>query len=59
MLVYVSLSIAFLILLFKYSITGSALEMKSWLRITFAVEPSSLKLGLERLKSFCQRHEKK
>ncbi|XP_078176735.1 nicotianamine aminotransferase 1-like isoform X1 [Carex rostrata] len=38
---------------------GSVLEMKNWLRITFAVEPSSLELGLERLKSFCQRHKKK
>ncbi|KAJ4770234.1 Tyrosine aminotransferase [Rhynchospora pubera] len=38
---------------------GSALEMKNWLRITFAVEPSALELGLERLKVFCKRHEKK
>ncbi|KAJ4788728.1 Tyrosine aminotransferase [Rhynchospora pubera] len=37
---------------------GSALEMKNWLRITFAVEPTSLVVGLERLKSFCERHEK-
>ncbi|KAJ3686125.1 hypothetical protein LUZ61_015289 [Rhynchospora tenuis] len=37
---------------------GSVLEMKNWLRITFAVEPASLKAGLERLKSFCERHEK-
>ncbi|KAJ3692311.1 hypothetical protein LUZ60_012661 [Juncus effusus] len=38
---------------------GSALQMKGWLRITFAVEPSSLELGLKRLKLFCKRHEKK
>ncbi|XP_078177519.1 nicotianamine aminotransferase 1-like [Carex rostrata] len=37
---------------------GSALDMKNWLRITFAVEPATLDVGLERLKSFCQRHEK-
>jgi tyrosine aminotransferase len=37
---------------------GSALEMKNWLRITFAVEPTSLVVGLERLESFCKRHER-
>ncbi|KAJ4734654.1 Tyrosine aminotransferase [Rhynchospora pubera] len=37
---------------------GSALEMKNWLRITFAVEQISLVVGLERLKLFCERHEK-
>ncbi|KAJ4781818.1 Tyrosine aminotransferase [Rhynchospora pubera] len=37
---------------------GSVLEMKNWLRITFAIEPASLEVGLERLKSFCERHEK-
>ncbi|XP_008783141.1 nicotianamine aminotransferase 1-like [Phoenix dactylifera] len=37
---------------------GSALGMKNWLRITFAIDPSSLEDGLDRLKSFCQRHAK-
>ncbi|KAJ0963095.1 hypothetical protein J5N97_028217 [Dioscorea zingiberensis] len=37
---------------------GSALGMKNWLRITFAVEPSSLEDGLSKLKAFCQRHMK-
>lgn len=37
---------------------GSALGMKNWLRITFAVDPCSLEDGLGRLKSFCQRHTK-
>ncbi|XP_078176734.1 nicotianamine aminotransferase 1-like [Carex rostrata] len=37
---------------------GSALEMKNWLRITFAVEPTSLVVALERLESFCKRHER-
>ncbi|KAG1334992.1 hypothetical protein COCNU_03G011110 [Cocos nucifera] len=37
---------------------GSALGMQNWLRITFAVDPSSLEDGLDRLKSFCQRHAK-
>ncbi|KAF0935570.1 hypothetical protein E2562_034443 [Oryza meyeriana var. granulata] len=30
--------------------------MKNWLRITFAVDPQLLADGLERTKSFCQRH---
>ncbi|KAK3446084.1 hypothetical protein EUGRSUZ_A01840 [Eucalyptus grandis] len=38
---------------------GMALGMKNWLRITFAVEPSSLEDGLERMKAFCHRHVKK
>lgn len=37
---------------------GSALGMKNWLRITFAVDPSSLVDGLGRLKSFCRRNAK-
>lgn len=36
---------------------GKALGMENWLRITFATEPPTLKLGLERLKSFCWRHQ--
>ncbi|KAG8386354.1 hypothetical protein BUALT_Bualt03G0140100 [Buddleja alternifolia] len=35
---------------------GLAVGLKNWLRITFAVEPSSLQEALERVKSFCQRH---
>jgi len=31
---------------------------KNWLRITFAIDPSSLEDGLDRLKSFCLRHSK-
>lgn len=38
---------------------GITLGLKNWLRITYAVEPSSLDEGLRRLKSFCQRHQKK
>ncbi|XP_062218890.1 nicotianamine aminotransferase 1-like [Phragmites australis] len=37
---------------------GSGLGMKNWLRISFAVDPSLLEDGLERLKSFCLRHAK-
>ncbi|KAM0911512.1 hypothetical protein ACQ4PT_013428 [Festuca glaucescens] len=36
---------------------GKALGMENWLRITFATEPPTLKQGLERLKSFCRRHQ--
>ncbi|KAL2472689.1 putative aminotransferase TAT2 [Forsythia ovata] len=35
---------------------GLAVGLKNWLRITFAVEPSSLEEGLERVKFFYQRH---
>lgn len=38
---------------------GVAVGMKNWLRVTFAIEPSSLEDGLARLKAFCQRHAKK
>ncbi|OMO97100.1 Aminotransferase, class I/classII [Corchorus capsularis] len=38
---------------------GVAVGMKNWLRITFAVELSSLEEGLARVKTFCQRHAKK
>lgn len=38
---------------------GTAVGWPNWLRITFAIEPSSLEDGLGRLKSFCQRHAKK
>jgi tyrosine aminotransferase len=33
--------------------------MKGWLRITFAVDPSILEDGLERVKSFCKRYVKR
>lgn len=35
---------------------GLVVGLKNWLRITFAVEPSSLEEALERVKSFCERH---
>ncbi|KAI4333638.1 hypothetical protein L6164_018418 [Bauhinia variegata] len=35
---------------------GITVGYKNWIRITFAVDPSSLEEGLQRLKSFCQRH---
>ncbi|KAL6330388.1 hypothetical protein AAG906_040317 [Vitis piasezkii] len=38
---------------------GSAVGMKNWLRITFAIEPPSLEDGLGRIKAFYQRHAKK
>lgn len=41
------------------ALPGMAVGMKDWLRITFAIEPSALEDGLERLKVFCQRHAKK
>ncbi|XP_065874617.1 nicotianamine aminotransferase 1-like [Euphorbia lathyris] len=37
---------------------GFCLGTKNWLRITFAVDPSSLEVGLGRLKAFCERHAK-
>ncbi|VAH81019.1 unnamed protein product [Triticum turgidum subsp. durum] len=37
---------------------GSGLGMKDWLRITFAVDRPLLEDGLERVKSFCNRHGK-
>lgn len=35
---------------------GVVVGLKNWIRITFAVEPSSLEEALERVKSFCMRH---
>ncbi|XP_015059661.1 probable aminotransferase TAT2 isoform X1 [Solanum pennellii] len=37
---------------------GTAVGLKNWIRITFAVESSFLEEGLKRLKSFCLRHSK-
>lgn len=38
---------------------GFAVGLKNWLRITFAIEPSSLDDGFLRIKAFCERHAKK
>ncbi|XP_059663189.1 probable aminotransferase TAT2 [Cornus florida] len=38
---------------------GVAVGLRNWLRITFAIEPSSLKEGLGRIKAFYERHAKK
>lgn len=38
---------------------GIGVGLKNWLRVTFAIEPSSLEEGLERVKAFCVRHAKK
>lgn len=35
---------------------GVALGIRNWIRITFAIEPSTLEEGLGRMKAFCQRH---
>jgi tyrosine aminotransferase len=40
-------------------LSGMAVGMKNWLRITIAIELSSLEDGLGRIKAFCQRHAKK
>ncbi|XP_010260306.1 PREDICTED: probable aminotransferase TAT2 isoform X2 [Nelumbo nucifera] len=37
---------------------GISVGLKNWLRITFAMELSSLKDAMERVRSFCQRHAK-
>ncbi|PSS05693.1 Tyrosine aminotransferase [Actinidia chinensis var. chinensis] len=38
---------------------GVAVGLKNWLRITFAIEPSSLEEALVRIKAFSLRHAKK
>ncbi|KAJ9550335.1 hypothetical protein OSB04_014380 [Centaurea solstitialis] len=38
---------------------GISVGLKNWLRLTFAIEPSSLKEGIKRLEAFCKRHSKK
>ncbi|CAL4980761.1 unnamed protein product [Urochloa decumbens] len=43
---------------FVVVLPGCAVGYKNWLRITFAIDPSSLEDGLDRLKSFCLRHSK-
>lgn len=37
---------------------GSVIDMTNWLRISFAVEPSTLEEGLQRIKAFCRRNAK-
>ncbi|KAF5728041.1 hypothetical protein HS088_TW21G00184 [Tripterygium wilfordii] len=37
---------------------GTAVGLENWLRITFAVDPSSLEEALKRVNFFCQRHIK-
>ncbi|OWM91065.1 probable aminotransferase TAT2 [Punica granatum] len=38
---------------------GTAVGLKNWLRVTFAIEPSSLEEGLRRIKAFYERHASK
>ncbi|XP_051152264.1 tyrosine aminotransferase-like [Andrographis paniculata] len=38
---------------------GIAVGLKNWLRVTFAVEPSSLDDGFKRIKAFCERRMRK
>ncbi|KAM7276565.1 hypothetical protein ACFE04_018431 [Oxalis oulophora] len=38
---------------------GYGLGLKNWLRISFAIEPTLLHEGLQRVKAFCERHSKK
>lgn len=38
---------------------GTAVGLKNWLRVTFAVDPYSLEESLDRIKSFYRRHAKR
>ncbi|CAN1123599.1 S-alkyl-thiohydroximate lyase SUR1 [Linum perenne] len=38
---------------------GTTVGQKGWLRITFAIEPATLEVGVGRIKAFCERHVKK
>ncbi|KVI04291.1 Aminotransferase, class I/classII [Cynara cardunculus var. scolymus] len=38
---------------------GICVGYEGWLRITFAIDPSSVQDGIKRLKAFCERHFKK
>ncbi|CAN0896770.1 S-alkyl-thiohydroximate lyase SUR1 [Linum grandiflorum] len=38
---------------------GTTVGQRNWLRITFAIEPATLEVGLGRIKDFCERHAKK
>ncbi|XP_020245167.1 probable aminotransferase TAT2 [Asparagus officinalis] len=38
---------------------GITVGLKNWIRITFAIDPSSLSIALDRIKLFCLRHANK
>lgn len=44
------------IFFFLKCFAGFVLRMKNWVRVTFAIEPSALEDGLERIQAFCLRH---
>jgi tyrosine aminotransferase len=37
---------------------GSPIGLKNWIRVTFAISPSVLEEGLDRISAFCMRHAK-
>lgn len=37
---------------------GSPIGLKNWIRVTFAISPSVLEEGLDRITAFCMRHAK-
>jgi len=37
---------------------GSPIGLKNWIRVTFAISPSVLEEGLDRITTFCMRHAK-
>lgn len=43
---------------YEISLAGTAVGLKNWIRITFAVDAVSLDVALGRLRSFCGRHSK-
>ncbi|GMY10193.1 nicotianamine aminotransferase 1-like, partial [Fagus crenata] len=43
----------------SHTISGITVGLKNWLRISFAIEHSSLEDGLGRIKAFYHRHAKK
>ncbi|CAN1193890.1 Nicotianamine aminotransferase 1 [Linum perenne] len=38
---------------------GTTVGQTGWLRITFAIEPATLEVGVGRIMAFCERHVKK
>ncbi|CAN1851590.1 Nicotianamine aminotransferase 1 [Linum perenne] len=38
---------------------GTTVGQKGWLRITFAIEPATLEVGVGWIMAFCERHAKK
>ncbi|KAH6788908.1 Tyrosine transaminase family protein [Perilla frutescens var. frutescens] len=42
-----------------FAMVGFSVGLKNWLRVTFAIEPSSLDDAFRRIKAFYQRHAKK